>query len=129
MENVNKLIMVVEDESLLLEAIGKKLKRDGYDVLLCTHAKQAIDYLSNLEEMPGLIWLDYYLPDMNGADFMDLINKNDKWKKIPVIVVSNSASEQKVSALLKKGVKRHILKADHRLDEIVKIIDPYIKRG
>ena len=45
-----------------------------------------------------------------------------------MIVVSNSASEQKVAALMKKGVKKHILKADYRLDEIVKIIESFLKK-
>lgn len=129
MSSLKNLIMVVEDESLLLQAIGKKLQREGYEVLMCTHAVQAIDYLKSLEDLPDLIWLDYYLTDMNGLEFMDLINQNDKWKKIPVIVVSNSASEQKVQALIKKGIKRHILKADYRLDEIVKIIESYVKKS
>ena len=129
MSNLNNLIMVVEDESLLLEAIGKKLQREGYDVLLCTSAGQAVDYLKNMKEnLPDVIWLDYYLTDMNGLEFMDLLGKNENWKRIPVIVVSNSASEQKVAALLKKGVKKHILKADYRLDEIVKIIESYLKK-
>jgi len=129
MSNLNNLIMVVEDESLLLEAIGKKLQREGYEVLLCTSAGQAVDYLKNMKEnLPDVIWLDYYLTDMNGLEFMDLLGKNENWKRIPVIVVSNSASEQKVAALMKKGVKKHILKADYRLDEIVKIIESYLKK-
>ena len=129
MSNLNNLIMVVEDESLLLEAIGKKLQREGYEVLLCTSAGQAVDYLKNMKEnLPDVIWLDYYLTDMNGLEFMDLLGKNENWKRIPVIVVSNSASEQKVAALMKKGVKKHILKADYRLDEIVKIIESFLKK-
>ena len=129
MSNLNNLIMVVEDESLLLEAIGKKLQREGYDVLLCTSAGQAVDYLKNMKEnLPDVIWLDYFLTDMNGLEFMGLLGKNENWKRIPVIVVSNSASEQKVAALMKKGVKKHILKADYRLDEIVKIIESYLKK-
>jgi CheY-like chemotaxis protein len=129
MSTLNNLIMVVEDESMLLQAIGTKLKRVGYEVIMCTKVDQAIDYLKNLSDLPDLIWLDYYLENSNGLQFMDLINQNEKWKKIPVIVVSNSATDQKVQALLKKGVKRHILKADYRLDEIVKIIRSYIKKG
>lgn len=129
MSSLKNLIMVVEDEALLLQAIGKKLKREGFEVLMCTKAAQALDYLKNLEDLPDIIWLDYYLGDTTGLQFMDYINENENWKNIPVIVVSNSASDQKVAALLKKGIKKHILKADYRLDEIVKIIKSYIGKG
>jgi len=118
--------MVIEDEALLLQAIGKKLQREGFEVLLCTKVSQAVDYLKTMGDLPDLIWLDYYLTDTTGLAFMDIINQNEKWKNIPVIVVSNSASDQKVQALLKRGVKRHILKADYRLDEITKIIKSYL---
>ncbi len=129
MSDLKNLIMVIEDESLLLQAIGKKLKREGFEVLMCTRAGQAIDYLKTLGDLPDLIWLDYYLTDMNGGEFVDLLNRNDKWRLIPVIVVSNSASDQKVQLLLKKGVKRHILKADYRLDQIIDIIKSYLNKG
>lgn len=126
MSKLHNLIMVVEDEGLLLQAVGKKLQREGFEVLLCARANQAVDYLKSMDDLPDLIWLDYYLTDTTGLEFMDIINQNEQWKKIPVIVVSNSASDQKVEALLKKGVKRHILKADYRLDEIVEIIKSYL---
>jgi two-component system, chemotaxis family, chemotaxis protein CheY len=119
MKKQNKTIMVVEDESLLLQAITKKLKLTGMDVLSCASGKQALDYLKNLEVLPNAIWLDYYLKDMNGLLFMQEIRQNPKWKKIPVIVVSNSAGPEKVSNMMALGVKKYILKAEHRLEDII----------
>ena len=111
--------MVVEDESLLLQAITKKLKIKGMDVLSCASGKQALDYLNNLDTLPDAIWLDYYLKDMNGLLFMQEVRQNPKWKKIPVIVVSNSAGPEKVSNMIALGVKKYILKAEHRLEDII----------
>src|SRR6185437_10350025 len=93
-------IMVVEDEALLLQAITKKLKVSGLDVLSCSSGQQAVDYLTNLDEMPDAVWLDYYLKDMNGLAFMQTLKQNSKWADIPVLVVSNSASPDKVSNML-----------------------------
>lgn len=120
-------IMVVEDETLLLQAITKKLKLSGMDVLSCASGQQAVDYLNNLDELPDAVWLDYYLKDMNGLMFMQSLKQNPVWSNIPVIVVSNSASPDKVSNMLALGAKKYILKAEYRLDEIIQMIREFIK--
>jgi len=119
--------MVVEDETLLLQAITKKLKLSGLDVISCASGQQAIDYLNNLDELPDAVWLDYYLKDMNGLAFMQSIKENEVWGQIPVLVVSNSASPDKVNNMLALGAKKYILKAEYRLDEIITMIQQFIK--
>jgi CheY-like chemotaxis protein len=127
MEDRKKRILVIEDEEMLLQAISKKLKSSGFDTVTCTNANQALDYLKNLQEPLDVIWLDYYLPDMNGLEFMNEIKKNENWSKIPVVVVSNSASEQKKSSMLALGIKRYVLKAKYRLEDIVSMIKEVIE--
>ena len=114
--------MVVEDETLLLQAITKKLKLSNLDVISCASGQQAVDYLESLDELPDAIWLDYYLKDMNGLAFMQAIKENDKWTSIPVVVVSNSASPEKVHNMLALGARKYILKAEYRLDEIIEMM-------
>lgn len=121
--------MVVEDETLLLQAITKKLKLSNLDVISCASGQQAVDYLNNLDEMPDAVWLDYYLKDMNGLAFMQTLKENPKWADIPVLVVSNSASPEKVHNMLGLGAKKYILKAEYRLDEIIEMILRFIAEG
>ncbi len=111
-------VMVIEDEVLLLKAISRKLTAMGFKTISFTSAKQAIDYLNNSPKKPDAIWLDYYLGEIDGLEFMQRIKANDEWKHIPVIVVSNSASEKKKSAMLALGVKEYLLKAENRLEDI-----------
>ncbi len=113
-------VMVVEDEELLLQVITRKLIQLGFEVVACKTGKQGLDYLKNMTSPPDIIWLDYYLEEeMNGLDFMRELRKQPSLSKIPVVVVSNSASEEKKDALIALGAKRYILKAEHRLDEII----------
>ena len=117
--NTKPVIMVVEDEQLLLSAITKKLLLMGVDFVACTSGKQALDQLTSLSKPPDAIWLDYYLKDMNGIEFMEVLKKNTLWSTIPVFVVSNSANEQNVHSMLALGAARYFVKADHRLDELI----------
>ena len=120
-------IMVVEDEELLLRAITQKLKLSNFGVISCESVKQAIDYLDTLPELPDAIWLDYYLKDSNGLEFMKQIRENKKWEKIPVVVVSNSASPDKVNTMLALGVKKYLLKAEYKLSDIIETFRTFIK--
>jgi CheY-like chemotaxis protein len=123
----NPTILVIEDETLLLQAITKKLKLSNMDVLSCASGQQAMDYLENMDqELPDAVWLDYYLKDMNGLEFMHKIKENPKWADMPVIVVSNSASPDKVNNMLALGAKKYILKAEYRLDQIIEMIKKFI---
>lgn len=112
-------VLVVEDEDLLLEAITRKLKLYEIDSIPCKSGKEAIDTLKNATILPNAIWLDYYLKDMNGLEFMNTLKTNNKWLHIPTIVVSNSASPEKITNMLRLGVKKYYLKAENRLDDII----------
>lgn len=122
MTDSNFNVMVVEDEDLLLEAIGKKLQQVQMVPILCRSGKEAIDYLSTHEQVPKAVWLDYYLKDTDGLALMTLLKQNPKWQNIPVVVVSNSASTLKVNNMLALGAKKYLLKAEYRLEDIVDII-------
>lgn len=121
------VIMVIEDEQLLLEAIEKKLVSDGMGFEGFKTGEEAIKHLENTSDYPDVIWLDYYLTDMDGLDFMSKLKENENWSKIPVVVVSNSASPDKVSQMLVLGVKEYILKAENRLDDIIATINKYVE--
>lgn len=133
MDSFKKIkVVVVEDEELLLQVITRKLSTLGFDVVSCKAAKQALDYMGSMEaeELPDVVWLDYYLGEdsMTGLQFMQTMKGNSKLADIPVVVVSNSASEEKRDAMLALGAKKYILKAEHRLDEIIESINDILKK-
>jgi CheY-like chemotaxis protein len=119
-------VLVVEDEELLLDAIKRKLEVEHITPVCFPSGKDALNYLLQAQELPQAIWLDYYLKDMNGMEFMEELNKNPKLSLIPVVVVSNSASMPKVEKMLALGIKKYVLKAEHRLDDIIDVVKQYI---
>lgn len=117
--NQPPVILIVEDDSLILQAITKKMAVSDLKYLCYTSGKQAIDYLNMTPNLPDAVWLDYHLPDMEGDEFMKSLNKDERYKNLPVIVVSNSISQEKVDLMLSLGVKKYLLKSNHRLDELI----------
>ncbi|MFA9288625.1 MAG: response regulator [Weeksellaceae bacterium] len=124
--NTTHTVMIIEDEDLLLQAISKKFEKNGVKTVGCTSSSQALDYLKSMPQLPDAIWLDYYLKDGNGLEFMQQMKSDPKLEAIPVIVVSNSASDDKVKTLLALGVQKYFLKAEHRLDELIDELKQFI---
>jgi PleD family two-component response regulator len=130
MINIEKpLIMVVEDDEPLLEAVQKKLKVSSFRTIGIKDGKQVLDYLNQGNELPTLIWLDYYLPSMNGLELLTEMKKNSRFQDIPVFVISNTAGPEKVNAMMSLGVKKYFLKAEMRLEEIIEEIKLFLKKG
>ena len=122
-------LLIIEDEPLLLEAISKKLEKEKIQTLLADSAKKGFEFLVSEKKLPDAIWLDYYLKDLTGLDFVIELKKNNKWANIPIIVVSNSASTEKVSSMLALGVDKYLLKANFRLEDIIEEISNLIKKN
>jgi DNA-binding response OmpR family regulator len=104
---------------MLLGVIEKKLTSSGIDYKSFKLGKEALDFIDNSTELPDLIWLDYYLPDMNGIELLHEIRNRKEFDPVPVIVVSNSANDDTVAQLTQLGIKDYVIKAEHRLEDIV----------
>jgi DNA-binding response OmpR family regulator len=125
--NTDINILVVEDEKPLADAIRSKLELNGFSVVQARSAEQALGYLGDLKI--GVIWLDHYLfGQEDGLDLVVKIKQDDNWKDIPIFVVSNTASADKVKSYLALGVSKYFTKSDFRLDQIILDIKNYLSK-
>lgn len=81
-----KKILFVDDEKFFIEPIKMLLLREKFEVLV------AHDGMSGLkmarEELPDMIILDLMLPVLNGYQICRLLKYDNKFKSIPVIILS-----------------------------------------
>lgn len=128
MKNTQKTILVVEDERPLLDAIKIKLEKNGFVVVTARSVEQTMDYLNEIGTVDA-IWLDHYLLGKeSGLDFVTkLKSTNEKWIRIPVFVVSNTATPDKVQAYIRFGINKYYTKSDHKLEEIINDIRIFLE--
>ena len=120
-------VLVIEDEIPLLEAIKIKMKKKGFEVLTARSVEQALNHLKDVEGIKA-VWLDHYLLGKEtGLGFVaNCKTEGSAFKNIPIFIVSNTASEDKIQAYLKLGVSKYYVKAEKRLDEIIEEIKKYL---
>jgi CheY-like chemotaxis protein len=86
----NKLVLVVDDDPDLVEAISMKLESKNYQVAKAYDGIEAWDRIQ--EERPDLIILDVMMPRKNGYVLCDEIKNNPKYQDITVILLTGVAS-------------------------------------
>jgi two-component system chemotaxis response regulator CheY len=124
-------ICVVEDDKPLLDAIKEKLLEKGFDILTYKTAEGALLEMQHSPKI-DLFWLDHYLPgDLTGAELISRIKKQNQYKNIPIIVVSNVGWSGRVLSYSDLGITKYFIKSNYSLDEIVnevlKIINDFHK--
>lgn len=104
-----KRILVVEDESDIMEVATVRLKHLGYEIVPAVDAESALAFFQ--EDTCDLILLDLLLPKMQGDELCKKLKADDKFKNIPVILFTASAIRPKLPEDIKKmGADDCILK-------------------
>lgn len=111
-----KTILVVEDEIALREAVVMKLKKAGYDVIEASSGEHALEVLK--DRKPDLIWSDLLMPGMGGFVMLEHIRKDQNLKDIPVMIVSVSASPEKIQRAFQLNIVDYVVKSQYTLEDI-----------
>ena len=114
---MSKKILLIEDEKVLLNLLRRKLTQEGYIVEVANNGKKGLDLIS--EVMPDLILLDILMPEMDGFQVLEAMNKDEKLKNIPVIIISNSGQPVELERAKKLGIKDWLIKTDFDPQEVI----------
>lgn len=80
-------ILVVEDSGMARKLVVDALVKEDYFVFEAVDGEEAVDLIREIR--PNLVLLDLILPKLDGYEVLDIIRKNDDFKKIPVIALTS----------------------------------------
>jgi two-component system phosphate regulon response regulator PhoB len=101
-------ILIVEDESPILELLALNISQAGYNPLRAISAEHAEKLIS--EALPDIILLDWMLPGMSGIDFAKKLRSNALTKAIPIIMLTARSDELDKVKGLEVGADDYITK-------------------
>jgi CheY-like chemotaxis protein len=109
-KNYPMKILIVEDNAINQMLFEKLLKKMGYIPKTSTHGFEGIDALK--KEYFDIVFMDIYMPELNGFEAADIINKYWPKERAPIIIgVSASTYPSEVAkshgmrAMLQKPIK------------------------
>lgn len=106
-KNRRKHIIVVDDDPRMLKLIKEHLHED-YDVATAINGKLALKFLE--KKRTDLIFLDYEMPDMNGAQVLEKIRENQELADIPVVFLTGISEREKITKVLSMKPQGYVLK-------------------
>jgi signal transduction histidine kinase/CheY-like chemotaxis protein len=117
-------MMVVDDDPEARQIIIRLAQKQGCEVLEAENGKMALSKL--YARHPDLILLDLVMPEMNGYEFVQNFLKEEKWRDIPLIVLTSKELTKEdrdylgmyAESLLEKGTVGY-----NALEEIIKKIN------
>ena len=109
-----QLVLIVEDEAAIREAIADVLEDRGFRVLCAGNGAEALQCLDTVR--PDVLVLDLLMPVMHGWAFMEAYSERTGGAPIPIVVVSVNPALPRSFARF--GV-RHIIGKPFDIDALV----------
>jgi CheY-like chemotaxis protein len=118
------IILVVEDNKINQLIVKKQLDNKGVECDFADDGVQALAYLEN--KTPDLILMDLQMPNMDGFTASSIIKQNNKFNKIPIVILSASVGKEDKEKASKLGIHDFINKPFQQSDLMV-ILDKYLQ--
>ncbi len=127
MESEVPLVVVIDDEPVVLEAMKKLLQRVGFEVLAATTAEEILTDLEESGESPDVIFADHQLGDSRvGADAIRLIRQTHG-AAVPGIIVTGDMSPDRIQQAQADGIR--ILHKPLRSETLKTVVTDVLQRG
>lgn len=110
----NARIMIVDDDPHTLEILRRWLQREGY---VTVSAEDGPSCLQALEAEPvEVIVLDVMMPGMDGLQVCERLRQNEKWREIPIILLTAKDDMETRSQGMMLGVSEYLTKPVNKQD-------------
>lgn len=113
------IILVVEDEKPLNNAIKLKLEHEGFEVVTAFDGASGLEIIKSNDNI-GLLLLDLVMPKIDG--FGVLREMKQAGKSVPTIVITNLTQPEDEQRAKELGAKAFFSKSDTPLSDLVQIV-------
>ena len=114
-------VLLVEDDSLLIDIYSTKLKEAGYELEVVSDGSQVVDTAKTYK--PDLILLDIVLPQMDGWEILKSLKEDESTKGVKVLVLSNLGQKEEIEKGFKLGAVQYLIKAHYTPTQVVQEIE------
>ncbi|MFA6257289.1 MAG: response regulator [Candidatus Paceibacterota bacterium] len=126
MEKEKKKILIVDDDNFLLDMYALKFSQNDFEVYTAGSGMTVLDKLHG-GLTPDVILMDIIMPEMNGFEALDQINKEGLCPNGIKIILSNKSEQKDIEEGNRLGVAGYIVKANSTpaevIEQVVKILE------
>ena len=105
---MNGKIFIIEDEASIIQLVQHNLEKEGFIIASSENGNEGLKQLKKFE--PNLLLLDWMLPDLSGIEICKNIRKDNKFKTLPIIMLTAKGEEEDKIKGLESGVDDYLTK-------------------
>ena len=118
MEGQKKKILIVDDDSFLLDMYALKFSQNNFEVCTASNGKQAIEKIKDGLK-PDIMLVDIIMPEMDGFEMLSKINSENMCPDCVKIILSNKSQQSDIDHGHQLGVAGYIVKANSTPLEVI----------
>ena len=111
-----KSIVIIEDDLAISQMYRMKFEADGFEVYLANNGKDGLELIRKFR--PAIVLLDLLMAGIDGHKVLETIRSDAELADTPVMVLTNTESEQSELAAQKLGVVDYIIKANETPSQV-----------
>ena len=100
--------LLIADDSEMSRAILASMLEDDFDIAEAVDGREAIDMLENYGRDFSALLLDVVMPEMNGFEVLEEMNRRNWIDKIPTIMISAETSNAYIDRAYELGASDYI---------------------
>lgn len=116
-------ILTADDDPQLLRLIARNLELEGYEVLVASDGKRALELIE--QKIPDLLLLDVMMPKMNGFTVCQQVRE---FSTVPIIIVTARGQDQDKVRGLDLGADDYLTKP-FSIDELLARVQAVLRRS
>ena len=118
---MGKQVLLVEDESNIVEAMRFILSREGWQVETHSDGATAFDVIKTA--MPDLVVLDHMLPGRSGLEILTDLRAEPACAQMPVLMLTAKGQQRDREQAEKAGVSRFMTKPFSNAEVVAAVRD------
>ena len=119
-------IFIAEDDLAIRRMYEFGFKLFGYEVESASDGEKALETIEAMEPLPVAILLDIMMPKLSGFEVLQQLKANDKFKNIPVVVLTNLSGRDDIEKALELGAELCLVKSQYDPKEVVEKVKEVI---
>lgn len=118
-------VLIVEDDPLMSRMYQKIFTFEKHEVEMANDGEEGFEKAKTVK--PTIILLDVMMPKLNGFQVLEKLKLDPEMKNIPVIMLTNLASEKDAENALMKGAVKYIVKSEHEPKDVVRMVQEILE--
>jgi len=120
-------VLIVEDEAATRAVIRPTIKKMGLPMVETVNGRSALRWLAE-NPPPAVILLDLMMPEMDGFEVLDAVAGHDKWRDIPVIVITAKQLTEAERERLRRAAHQIIVKGASIGIDVARAVGAAVRR-